>query len=201
MIGLIISFILALQYAGQTHPWKSSQVIGLLVGFVLLTVVFILWEIFQKERAMIVPRLVCPFTPTAFCFRANQNHTVPRALCLGRLNLYVLLRRRLLCSPILPPHLLPKHPQRQSHQLRRQDARPHHPPNPLCHPPRLCAFENRYSTSLLDNWRRDRNYRGRTILHNGCEHICREMDWLSNPCWLCYWSYIPSCYCECAGSC
>ncbi|KAI4848168.1 MFS general substrate transporter [Aureobasidium sp. EXF-8845] len=53
MIGLIISFILALQYAGQTHSWKSSQVIGLLVGFVLLTVVFILWEIFQKERAMI----------------------------------------------------------------------------------------------------------------------------------------------------
>jgi hypothetical protein len=64
MIGLIVSFILALQYAGQTHPWKSSQVIGLLVGFVLLTVVFILWEIFQKERAMIVPRLVCPSNPT-----------------------------------------------------------------------------------------------------------------------------------------
>jgi hypothetical protein len=63
MIGLIISFILALQYAGQTHSWKSSQVIGLLVGFVLLTIVFILWEIFQKERAMIVPRLVSPFSP------------------------------------------------------------------------------------------------------------------------------------------
>ncbi|KAH0282400.1 MFS general substrate transporter [Aureobasidium namibiae CBS 147.97] len=57
MIGLIISYILALQYGGQTHSWKSSQVIGLLVGFVLLVAVFILWEIYQKERAMIVPRL------------------------------------------------------------------------------------------------------------------------------------------------
>lgn len=59
MIGLIISFILALQYGGQTHSWDSSQVIRLLVGFVVLVAVFVLWEIFQKERAMIVPRLVC----------------------------------------------------------------------------------------------------------------------------------------------
>jgi predicted permease len=59
MMGLIISYILALQYGGQTHSWKSSQVIGLLVGFVLLVAVFILWEMYQKERAMIVPRLVC----------------------------------------------------------------------------------------------------------------------------------------------
>ena len=58
MMGLIISYILALQYAGQTHPWGSSVVIGLLVGFVAILAVFIAWEIFQKERAMIVPRLV-----------------------------------------------------------------------------------------------------------------------------------------------
>jgi predicted permease len=68
MMGLIISYILALQYGGQTHSWKSSQVIGLLVGFVLLVAVFILWEIYQKERAMIVPRLVCPFTLPSFFF-------------------------------------------------------------------------------------------------------------------------------------
>jgi hypothetical protein len=59
MMGLIISYILALQYGGQTHAWNSSVVIGLLVGFVLITAVFVAWEIFQKERAMVVPRLVC----------------------------------------------------------------------------------------------------------------------------------------------
>ncbi|RDW68861.1 MDR family MFS transporter [Aspergillus mulundensis] len=57
MMGLIISYILALQYGGQTHSWKSSEVIGLLVGFVLMSLLFVGWEIYQQERAMIVPRL------------------------------------------------------------------------------------------------------------------------------------------------
>lgn len=58
MMGLIISYILALQYGGQTHSWKSSEVIGLLVGFIAILAVFIAWELYQKERAMIVPRLL-----------------------------------------------------------------------------------------------------------------------------------------------
>ncbi|OQE15365.1 hypothetical protein PENFLA_c032G05761 [Penicillium flavigenum] len=57
MMGLIVSYILALQYGGQTHSWKSSEVIGLLVGFLLFVLAFVAWEIYQKERAMIVPRL------------------------------------------------------------------------------------------------------------------------------------------------
>lgn len=59
MMSLIVSYMLALQYGGQAHPWKSSQVIGLLVGFVAIVAVFIMWEIYQKERATIVKRLVC----------------------------------------------------------------------------------------------------------------------------------------------
>ena len=59
MMSLIVSYMLALQYGGQTHPWKSSLVIGLLVGFVAIVAVFIAWEIYQRERAMIVKRLVC----------------------------------------------------------------------------------------------------------------------------------------------
>lgn len=59
MMSLIVSYMLALQYGGQTHPWKSSQVIGLLVGFVAIVAIFIAWEIYQKDRAMIVKRLVC----------------------------------------------------------------------------------------------------------------------------------------------
>ncbi|KAM0549210.1 hypothetical protein ACHAPJ_009520 [Fusarium lateritium] len=57
MMALIVSYILALQYGGQTHAWNSSVVIGLLVGFVAILAVFVSWEIYQKERAMIVPRL------------------------------------------------------------------------------------------------------------------------------------------------
>ena len=58
MIALIVQYILALQYGGQTHSWRSSVVIGLLVGFVVTVAAFIAWEMLLKERAMIVPRLV-----------------------------------------------------------------------------------------------------------------------------------------------
>jgi predicted permease len=70
MMGLIIAFMLALQYGGQTHSWKSSEVIGLLVGFVLITLTFIAWELYQKDRAMIVPRLV---SPPSTCRPSSSN--------------------------------------------------------------------------------------------------------------------------------
>src|SRR4029450_12088345 len=38
--------------------WNSSEVIGLLVGFVAIFAVFGVWEWFQGERAMITPRLI-----------------------------------------------------------------------------------------------------------------------------------------------
>jgi MFS family permease len=68
MMGLIISYILAMQYGGQTYRWNDSTVIGLLVGFGLMLLAFVTWEIFQKERAMIVPRLVrAPSTRDDHC--------------------------------------------------------------------------------------------------------------------------------------
>jgi MFS family permease len=54
----IISYILALQYGGQTKPWDSSVVIGLLVGSFAIFVVFVMWEVYLGERAMVVPRIV-----------------------------------------------------------------------------------------------------------------------------------------------
>jgi hypothetical protein len=58
MIGWLTCYILALQYCGQTHPWNSATVIGLFVGFVLLLAAFVAWQLFQKEYAMMVPRIV-----------------------------------------------------------------------------------------------------------------------------------------------
>ncbi|OCK73020.1 MFS general substrate transporter [Lepidopterella palustris CBS 459.81] len=57
-MGSIISFILALQYGGQSHPWNSSAVIGLLVGFVAILIALGTWEIFQGEYAMLPFRLL-----------------------------------------------------------------------------------------------------------------------------------------------
>ncbi|KAK3369997.1 major facilitator superfamily domain-containing protein [Podospora didyma] len=57
VMGGVIAYILALQYGGQTMAWNSSTVIGLIVGFVLITIVFGVWEWYNNERSMIVPRL------------------------------------------------------------------------------------------------------------------------------------------------
>ncbi|KAJ5683079.1 hypothetical protein N7462_006244 [Penicillium macrosclerotiorum] len=58
LICTIISYNLPLQYGGQTKAWSSSTVIGLLVGFPLMIIVFIVWEWFQGERAAFPPRLM-----------------------------------------------------------------------------------------------------------------------------------------------
>jgi MFS transporter, DHA2 family, glioxin efflux transporter len=58
VMSLIVSYILALEYGGQTKAWGSSVVIGLLVGSFAIFVTFVVWEIYQGERAMVVPRIV-----------------------------------------------------------------------------------------------------------------------------------------------
>jgi MFS family permease len=58
ILGASLALLLALQYGGVTHPWNSSLVIGLLVGFGLMVLALIAIEIWQGERAMLTPRLM-----------------------------------------------------------------------------------------------------------------------------------------------
>ncbi|KAG4436754.1 hypothetical protein IFR05_007772 [Cadophora sp. M221] len=58
VMGAIICYILALQWGGQTKSWNSSDVIGTLIGFVLILAVWVVIEWYQGERAMIVGRLL-----------------------------------------------------------------------------------------------------------------------------------------------
>lgn len=57
-IGAICCLLLALQWGGQTRPWNSSTIIGLLVGFGLLSCVFgyLQWKL--GERATIPLRVL-----------------------------------------------------------------------------------------------------------------------------------------------
>lgn len=57
VMGAVISYILALHYGGQTYAWNSSQVVGLLVGFIMLSAAFAVWEWCQEDRAMVPFRL------------------------------------------------------------------------------------------------------------------------------------------------
>jgi nitrate/nitrite transporter NarK len=58
IMGFIISFLLALQYGGIQHPWRSSVVIGLFAGSGLMLAAFVALELFQGERSMIAPHLL-----------------------------------------------------------------------------------------------------------------------------------------------
>lgn len=57
VMGAVISYVLALHYGGQIYTWNSSQVVGLLVGFVVLSATFVAWEWRQEDRAMVPFRL------------------------------------------------------------------------------------------------------------------------------------------------
>ena len=54
----IVCLILALQWGGTTKSWGSADVIGTLVGFGLILILFIVNEWWMDERALMVPRLM-----------------------------------------------------------------------------------------------------------------------------------------------
>ncbi|KAI1272511.1 putative gliotoxin efflux pump [Xylaria sp. FL0933] len=56
--GGLVSFILALTWGGTEKAWNSSTIIGLLIGWILLSIVFIGNEFWQGERALVVVRLL-----------------------------------------------------------------------------------------------------------------------------------------------
>lgn len=57
VMGATITYILAVQYGGAKHPWDSSVVVGLLVGFVLMVAAWAGLQWYQGERSMIPPRI------------------------------------------------------------------------------------------------------------------------------------------------
>ncbi|KAK4624090.1 putative efflux pump gsfJ [Fulvia fulva] len=57
-MAMAITLVLALQCGGTSHPWSSPTVIGLLVGFILIIATFVLWELYQGDRAAVPQRLL-----------------------------------------------------------------------------------------------------------------------------------------------
>jgi MFS transporter, DHA2 family, glioxin efflux transporter len=58
MMASIICFFLALEWGGISKAWSSLDVFGTLVGFVVLAILWAAIEWKQKERAIIVPRIL-----------------------------------------------------------------------------------------------------------------------------------------------
>ncbi|GMG51196.1 unnamed protein product [Aspergillus oryzae var. brunneus] len=57
-IGAVCCLLLALQWGGQTKPWHSATIIGLFVGFGLLSILFVGIQVWRKERALIPLRVL-----------------------------------------------------------------------------------------------------------------------------------------------
>lgn len=67
LICAIVSLLLALQWGGQTYPWKNSKVWGTLLGFGLIIIVFIVIQVYQKDRATIPVRVFKQQTVLTSC--------------------------------------------------------------------------------------------------------------------------------------
>lgn len=57
LVPAVVCLLLALQWGGTTYPWNSSRIIGLFVGFALLTIIFIYSQIKLGDKGTLPPRL------------------------------------------------------------------------------------------------------------------------------------------------
>jgi hypothetical protein len=58
LVPAVVMLLLALQWGGTTYPWNNSRIIGLFVGFGLLTILFIYSQIKLGEHATLPPRIL-----------------------------------------------------------------------------------------------------------------------------------------------
>ncbi|OJJ49842.1 hypothetical protein ASPZODRAFT_139197 [Penicilliopsis zonata CBS 506.65] len=58
IMAAVVCYLLAMQWAGSTKAWDSADVIGTLIGFGLLVIVFIINEWWMDERALVPKRLL-----------------------------------------------------------------------------------------------------------------------------------------------
>ncbi|KAI9852710.1 MAG: hypothetical protein M1838_005905 [Thelocarpon superellum] len=57
IMGAVVCYLLALQWGGVTKSWKDSSVIGTLVGFVLLMILFVVIQVLLGSRALLEGRI------------------------------------------------------------------------------------------------------------------------------------------------
>ncbi|CRG92865.1 Putative HC-toxin efflux carrier TOXA [Talaromyces islandicus] len=57
LVASLICYFLVLQWGGIIKAWNSSDVIGLLIGWLLLSAAFVVNEWWQKDRALVVLRM------------------------------------------------------------------------------------------------------------------------------------------------
>ena len=54
----VVMVLLAFEWGGQSYPWRSATIIGLLCGFMGNIVLFVLWQWRQQEEGSIPPKIL-----------------------------------------------------------------------------------------------------------------------------------------------
>lgn len=95
ILGSVCCLVLALQWGGQTKPWRSADVIGLLVGAVLLAVAFGVVQWRKGDKATIPFRILRQRT---IFMGACYLFFLEMAIFAVRLSLYLFLTTEVLCQ-------------------------------------------------------------------------------------------------------
>ncbi|KAK3394319.1 major facilitator superfamily domain-containing protein [Podospora didyma] len=74
LLGASLMLFLALEYTTQGIPWSSATIIGLLVSFGLVSIIFMAWQWFKGEEALIPPRIAMQRTVSASCGMAFMTY-------------------------------------------------------------------------------------------------------------------------------
>lgn len=75
----VICYLLAMQWGGVIKTWGSSDVIGTLVGCIVLFIAFLALEWYQGERALLLPSILKNGTIARGC--AFSFLQVPHFFC------------------------------------------------------------------------------------------------------------------------
>lgn len=54
----VVCYLWVMQWGGVLKKWSSSDVIGTLVGSIVLFIAFLVWEWYQGERALLLPSIM-----------------------------------------------------------------------------------------------------------------------------------------------
>lgn len=74
LLGSSIMLFLALEYTTQGTPWRSAKIIGLLVGCGIVAILFLVWQWWKGDAALMPPRIMTQRTVSASCGMALMTY-------------------------------------------------------------------------------------------------------------------------------
>ncbi|KAK3986898.1 major facilitator superfamily domain-containing protein [Cladorrhinum sp. PSN332] len=74
LLGASIMLFLALEFTTLGVPWSSAEIIGLLVGFGVVSIILVIWQRWKGEEALMPPRIVTQRTVAASCGMAFMTY-------------------------------------------------------------------------------------------------------------------------------